>query len=177
MRKKEELQTVKIAAVVLMLGFTVVSAAGCASSANYYTNPETQWTAIQRVGIMPFTLAFDNPVRRQVVTQLFAEELRRTRVVEVVEVPEEDSSRAVSVPTLEEVAAKYQVDAIFTGAVDDSQGAVVHVQLHDPATKDIVWSGTYSLSVGAEYFSLRTQQQQFQKSIRKLVRQFAARKR
>ena len=164
-------------AFMVALLVAVSSAAGCAASANYYSNPDAPWATIQRVGILPFSLAFDNPVRRQVVTQLFAEELRKTRVVEVVEVPLDDSTMTTTAPTVQEVAAKYQVDAVFTGAVDDAQGAVVHVQLHDPATKDIIWSGTYSLGVGSEFFSLRTQQQQFQRSMGRLARQFAARKR
>ncbi len=176
--KKEAHPAVRMRAFIGVVGAVSLGfLSGCVSSANYYTNPEAQWATIQRVGVSPFVLAFDNPVRRQVVTQLFTEELRKTRVVEVVEIPADNPEMTPVPPTMQQLAAKYQVDAVFTGAVDDSQGAVVHVQLHDPATQDILWSGTYSLGVGAEFFSVRTQQQQFQRSIRKLARQFAARKR
>ncbi|MBI3317994.1 MAG: hypothetical protein HYZ90_02440 [Candidatus Omnitrophica bacterium] len=140
---------------------------GCGSTMTTYTKPEAPWGTIQRVAVMPFTLPSDNPTRRQLVTQLFTEELRRIGMPEVVEVPL--SGPTGGVPKFEEVATQYQVDAIFSGSVDDTQGTVVHVRLHDAATKEILWSGTYALGVGPEFFSLRTQQQQFQRSLQRLA--------
>lgn len=164
----------RIRPVVLLLA-ALLSLSGC-TSATYYASKNAQWRAIQRVAVMPFRLTFESPVRRQVMTQLFAQELRQTKVVEVVEVPMEDPLTETVSPSIDEIARKYEADAVFTGGVDDAQGAVVHVQLHDPAAQEVIWSGTYSLGVGAEFMSFRTQQQQFQRSLRQLARRFAARK-
>jgi TolB-like protein len=135
-----------------------------------YTKPQAPWATIEKVAVTPFSLPSENPTRRLLVTQLFAEELRKTGT-EVIEVPL--ASPTGGVPTLPEIAQKYQVDAVFSGSVDDAQGTVVHVRLHDTATSEILWSGTYLLGVGPEFFSIRTQQQQFQKSIRRLLQNFS----
>lgn len=143
---------------------------GC-GSVSTYVKPEAPWGSIQRIAVVPFMTPFENPARRQLLTQLFATELRRSGLTEVVEVPL--SGPMGPTPNLEEIAKSFQVDGVFFGAVDESQGTVIHVWLHDAATKEILWSGTYLVGVGPEFFSLRTQQQQFQKSIRRLVNEFA----
>ncbi len=148
--------------------------AGCGSRLTSYAKPEAPWTSIQRVAVLPFTTPSENPTRRQLVTQLFSEELRRIGMTEVVEVPL--TSPIGGVPSLEEVSRSYAVDGIFSGSVDDSQGTVVHVRLHDAATREVLWSGTFSLGVGPEFFSLRTQQQQFQRSLQRLLRDFSKRR-
>ena len=141
--------------------------AGCGSTISTYAKPDAPWGSVQKVAVLPFSLPSENPTRRLLVTQLFAQELRNSGLSEVVEVPLE--SPIGGVPSLQEVAKKYQVDAVFSGSVDDSQGTVVHVRLHDAATSEVLWSGTYLLGVGPEFFSLRTQQQQFQKSLHRIA--------
>ena len=163
--------------LLLILSFAGFSVSGCTSTFTPYSKPEAPWATIQRVAVLPFTTPFENTARQQVITQLFTEQIRRTKLVEVVEVPSSPPERTIKEPTLQEIAKQYEADAIFTGVVDDTQGTVVHIRLHDPATEEIIWSGTYSLGPGAEFFSLRTQQQQFQKSIRRIVREFSRKKR
>lgn len=143
---------------------------GCGSQMSTYVKPQAPWATIEKVAVTPFSLPSENPTRRLLITQLFAEELRKTGT-EVIEVPL--ASPTGGVPTLQEIAQKYEVDAVFSGSVDDAQGTVVHVRLHDTATSEILWSGTYLLGVGPEFFSIRTQQQQFQKSIRRLLQNFS----
>ncbi len=152
----------------------VLGAAGCASKMTSYTKPDAPWRTIQKVGVVPFSLALDNAARQQLVTQLFSEQLRKTGLFEVVEIPA--PSPAAVPPTLQEIAKKYEVDGLFSGLVDDSQGTIVHIQLHDPATQEILWSGTYSMGVGSEFFSLHTQEQQFQHSIQKIVQDLSRRR-
>lgn len=148
--------------------------AGCGTSITSYVKPDAPWRSIQRVAILPFTTPSENPVRRELVTQLFAEELRRIGMTEVVEVPL--LSPVGGLPSVQEVGREYQVDGVFSGSVDDTAGTVIHVRLHDAATGEILWSGTALLGVSAEFFSLRTQQQQFQRSFRRIVGEFAKRK-
>jgi TolB-like protein len=143
---------------------------GCANLSTY-VKPQAPWDSIQRVAVLPFVIPSENPTRRQMVTQMFAMELRRSGLVEVTEVPL--GALPGSVPSLEEVAKGYQVDAVFSGSVDYTQGTVVHVWLHDAATKEILWSGTYLVGVGSEFFSVRTPQQQLQRSIRRLILEFS----
>ncbi len=152
---------------LVLLAAVVGMVAGCGSTISTYSRPNAPGGSVQKVAVLPFSLPSENPTRRQLVTQLFAEELRRIGLVEVVEVPLD--SPIGGVPSLQEVAKKYQVDAVFSGSVDDSQGTVVHVRLHDAATGEVLWSGTYLLGVGPEFFSLRTQQQQFQKSLHRIA--------
>ncbi len=159
---------------VLVALAVVVGAAGCASRMTSYSKPDAPWRTIQKVGVLPFSLALDNSTRQQLVTQLFIEQLRKTGLFEVVEIP--PPNPAAVPPTLQEIAKKYEVDGLFTGSVDDSQGTIVHIQLHDPATEEILWSGTYSMGVGSEFFSLHTQEQQFQHSIQKIVEELSRRK-
>ena len=157
----------------MVLALALVLGSGCAVMSTY-TKPDAPWRTIQKVAVMPFSMALDNATRQQMVTQLFAEQLRKTGLFEVVEVPTPNPSLVP--PTLQEIAKQYEVDGVFTGSVDDSQGTIVHIQLHDPATQEILWSGTYSLGVGSEFFSLHTQEQHFQQSIRKIVRELSRKK-
>ena len=157
-----------------VLILALMCSAGCTAMSTY-TKPDAPWRTIQKVAVLPFSLALDNSARQQLVTQLFAEQLRKTGLFEVTEVP--PPNPAVVPPTLQEIAKQYEVDGVFTGSVDDSQGTIVHIQLHDPATQEILWSGTYSMGVGSEFFSLRTQEQQFERSIRKIVHQLSRRRR
>ena len=144
--------------------------AGCAS-VNFYSKPDAPWATIQKIAVLPLTTPSENPVRRQLVSQLFATELRRVGITEVVEVP---LTNPLGRPQgVEEVAKAYQVDAIFSGSVDETQGTVVHIRLQDGATEEILWSSTYLLGVSAEFFSLRTQQQQFQRAFRRIASEFA----
>lgn len=143
--------------------------AGCASMTTY-VKPEAPWGSIHRVAVLPFATPSENPTRRQLITQLFATELRRSGLTEVAEVPI-TGPMGLS-PTVEEVAKNFQVDAVFSGSMDDTQGTLLHVWLQDAATKEILWSGTYLVGVGSEFFSLKTQQQQLQRAITRLVSQF-----
>ena len=152
-------------------GIATLFVTGCGSRLTTYTKSDAPWGSIQKVAVLPFTTPSENPIRRQLITQLFSEELRRIGMTEVVEVPL--ASPIGGVPSLEEVTRTYQVDGVFSGSVDDSQGTVVHIRLQDAATREILWSGTYSLGVGPEFFSLRTQQQQFQGSLQRLTREFS----
>jgi len=156
--------------LLVVLGLVGVLVTGCGSRLTTYTKPDAPWGAIEKVAVLPFALPSENPVRRQLVTELFAEELRRAGIQEVVEVPL--LSPVGGVPTLKELSKNYQVDAVFSGSIDDSQGTVVHIRLHDAATGEVLWSGTYLLGVGPEFFSLKTQQQQFQRSVQRMVREF-----
>ena len=155
---------------ILWCGLMALLSSGCGSQMSTYTRPQAPWATIQKVAVTPFSLPSENPTRRLLITQLFSEELRKTGI-EVIEIPLAGPTGGV--PTLEEIAKKYQVDAVFSGSVDDSQGTVVHVRLHDAATSEVLWSGTYLLGVGPEFFSIRTQQQQFEKSIRRLLQNFS----
>ncbi len=155
-----------------VVGLIIGGATGCGSSVSFYSRPEAPWGTIQRVAVLPFTIPSESPARRQLITQLFTEELRRAGFTDLVELPLTDP-RGGGPPNFEEIAKTFSVDAVFTGSVDDSQGTVIHLQLNDAATKDLLWSGTYLLGVGPEFFSLRTQQQQFQRSLKRMAREFA----
>jgi len=142
---------------------------GCASTV-LYSKPDAPWATIQKIAILPLTSPSENPVRRQLMSQLFAAELRQVGL-EIVEVPLTDS---VGKPqSIEDVAKAYQVDAVFSGAVDETQGTVVHVHLYDGATGEVLWSSTYLLGFSAEFLSFRTQQQQFQRAFRRIAREFS----
>ena len=132
-----------------------------------YAKPEAPWGVIQRFGLLPFVTPSENQTRRKMVTQIFAEELRRAGFAEVTEIPPPSPLAGHVRP--EEIARAHQVDAVFSGSVDETLGTVVHVQLNDGATGDILWSGTYFLGMGTEFFNIRSQQQQFQRAFEKLV--------
>lgn len=155
----------------LTLGCLLFLTSGCGSQLKTYVKQQAPWSVIQRVAVLPFATPTEDPVRRELVTQLFTEELRRAGITEVVEVPL--SSPVGGAPQITQVARDYQVDAVFTGAVDETHGTVVHVRLQDGATEEMLWSGTYILGMRAEFFTLTTQQQKFQRAFEKLVDEFA----
>ena len=126
---------------------------------------------IKRVAVLPFEIPSENPVQRQLVTQLFAQELRNAGVVEVVDIPL-DSPASMGLESHQRVAKEFRADAILSGSIDETQGMVVHVRVLDAATDDLLWSGTYLLRSRAEFWSLRTRQQQFQRGFQALVTRF-----
>lgn len=167
--------TTKGGSIVRKLGFLLTLASvtavtmGCGAAVSSYVKPETPWSMIKRVAVLPFQLPSENPVQRQLVTELFSEELRRASVAEVVDVPL-SSPVGSGVENFGEVAKDYKVDAVVTGSVDETQGTVIHVRVHDVATEDLLWSGTYLLGTRAELFSLHTQQQQFKRGFKRLIK-------
>ena len=152
----------------LLAGFVVFLSAGCGTTVKTYTRAEAPWAGIQRYAIVPFNLPSENPVERQLITQLFATELHRHGFTELVEIPL-DNPLALTSANVKQVGRDYGVDAVFIGSVDEMRGTVVHVRLQDAATEDVLWSGTYTLGTRAEYFSFKTQQQRFQRAFEKLV--------
>ncbi len=157
----------------LLAGFLIFFFSGCGATLKTYSRPEAPWEGIQRFAIVPFNLPSENPVQRQLATQLFAAELRRSGFLDLVEIPL-DSPIGMTSVDVKAVGRDYGVDAVFVGSVDDMRGTVVHVRLQDAATEDVVWSGTYTLGTQAEFFSLKTQQQHFQRAFEKLVEDLAA---
>lgn len=147
-------------------------AAGCGVSISSYVKPQAPWGMIKRVAVLPFQLPSENPVQRQLVTELFSEELRRASRVEVVDVPL-TSPVGSGAADLREVAKAYKVDGVITGSIDETHGTVIHVRVVDVATEDLLWSGTYLLGTRAEFFSFRTQQQQFKRGFKRLVDRLA----
>lgn len=143
-------------------------AAGCGVSMTSYVKPEAPWSLIKRVAVLPFQLPSENPVQRQLVTELFSEELRRASVAEVVDVPLSNPVGS-GAGDIRQVAKEYKADAVITGAIDETQGTVIHLRVHDIATEDLLWSGTYLLGARAEFFSFSTQQQQFKRGFKRLV--------
>ena len=163
---------VKVKRLVLPWVIAALLAAGCGGATlKSYTKPDAPWGVINRVAALPFELPSENPVQRQMVGNLFAEELRRSWPREVVEVPI-SSPVASGLMEMKQIGKQYRVDAVFSGSIDDAQGTVVHVRLQDTATEELLWSGTYTLGSRAEFLSLATQQQQFQKAFRLLVHRF-----
>lgn len=147
-------------------------AAGCGGAMlKSYSKSDAPWGVIGRVAVLPFELPSENPVQRQLVGNLFAEELRRSWPREITEVPL-SSPIGSGLMDVKQIGKQYRVDAVFSGSIDDSQGTVVHVRLQDAATEDLLWSGTYTLGGRAEFLSMSTQQQQFQRAFRMLVRRF-----
>jgi hypothetical protein len=98
-------------------------------------------------------------------------ELRQTGLLEIVEVPMTGAVGGLS--TLDQISKTYQVDAVFSGSVDETQGTLIHVRLHDAATGEVIWSATYLLGTGMEFFSLSTPQQRFQHVFQLLTQRFA----
>lgn len=160
------LRSVRVRAVCLAALFF----AGCSGvTIKSYVKQDGPWDVVQRVAVFPFETPFENPVRRNLITQLFSEELRKSGLTEVVELPAEAQ---VGAPDLPRIASDHLVDAVFFGAVDQSHGTVVHVRLLDATTSDVLWSGTYLLTARAEFLSFKTQQQKFQMAFAGLVRKF-----
>ena len=157
----------RIRSLFLLLGLIGFIATGCGATIKTYVKPDAPWEVVQKVAVVPFSTPSENPVRRELVTQLFAGELRRAGWVEVIEVPL--SSPVGGAPSITKIAQEYGVDAVVSGSVDETHGTVVHVRFQDAATEEMLWSGTYLLGVRAEFFSLATQQQQFQKAFARLV--------
>ena len=61
---------------VVLVALGLVSIAGCGISVTSYVRPEAPWNLIKRVAVVPFQLPSENPVQRQLVTELFTEELQ-----------------------------------------------------------------------------------------------------
>ena len=147
-------------------------AAGCGgATVKSYNKPDAPWGLIRHVAVLPFELPSENPMQRQLVGNLFSEELRRRWPAEVTEVPL-SSPVGSGLVDAKQIGRQYKVDAVFSGSIDDTQGTVVHVRLQDAATEDLLWSGTYTLGGRAEFFSLSTQPQKFQRAFRILVNRF-----
>lgn len=152
-------------------------AAGCGgATVKSYNKKDAPWGVIQHVAVLPFEIPSENPVQRQLVGNLFSEELRRRWSAEITEVPL-SSPVGSGLLSTRQVGRQYKVDAVFSGSIDDTHGTVVHVRLQDAATEDLLWSGTYTLGGRAEFFSFSTQQQQFQKAFRVLVGRFISQSR
>lgn len=149
---------------------SMVSMAGCGATVSSYVKPNAPWSLIKRVAVLPFQLPSENPVQRQLATELFSEELRRASVAEVVDVPL-SSPIGGGVEDIREVGKEYKVDAVVTGSIDETQGTVIHVRVNDVATDDLLWSGTYLLGARAEFFSFKTQQQKIKRAFERLVDQ------
>lgn len=173
LNKNQGVRFVRKTAWVLLIGLFGTVASGCGVSVSSYVKPEAPWSVIKKVAVLPFQLPSENPVQRQLATELFSEELRKAGVVEVVDIPL-SSPVGSGVEEIAGVGKNYHVDAVVTGSVDETQGTVIHIRVHDVTTEDLLWSGTYLLGARAEFFSLNTQQQQFQRGFRKLVGQFVS---
>ena len=158
-------------ALLLNLALVGVLASGC-SSITTYVKPGAPWGVVKRIAVLPFAIPSENPVDRSLITQLFAEELRKSGHVEVTEVPLESPVGSSGVWDLKRVAKEYQADAVISGSVDDTRGTVIHMQVQDVATQDLLWSGTYLLGSGGEFFSFKTQQQKLKRGFRRLVSRF-----
>ena len=148
--------------------------AGCGSTAlTSYLKQNAPWASIQRVAVLPFAVPSENPVQRELVTQLFSQELRKTGTVEVVEVPI-DSPVGSGLADFKQLAKEYRVDAVLSGSIDDTRGTIIHLSFQDVATQEVLWSGSYLLGSRSEFFSFSTQQQQFQRGFHRLVDLFVS---
>ena len=156
------------------LGLLLFFSSGCGATVTTYVKPEAPWAAIKRIAILPFNLPTENPVQRELLTQLFSQELRKLTSAEVVEVPSNNPLVQSGLWDVRQMAKQFQADAILFGAVDETRGTVIHVRVQDAATEDLLWSGTYVLGTRSEFFSLRTQQQQFQRGFKSLAGRFAS---
>jgi len=152
----------------VLIGFL---ASGC-SSITTYSKPAAPWGVVKKVAVLPFAIPSENPVDRSLTTQMFAEELRSGGRVEVVEVPLE-SPVGSGAWDLKRIGKEYQADAVVSGSVDDARGTVIHMQVQDVATADLLWSGTYLLGSWKEFFSFKTQQQKVKRGFRWLVKCFS----
>ena len=153
----------------IALGLVVGLASGCGATLKSYVKPEAPWSSLKRFAVVPFNLPSENPVQRQLVTQIFSQELRRSGFSELTEVPLE-SPVGTSIVDLKAIGKNFGVDGVFSGSVDDSHGTVLHVRLQDAATEEILWSASYTFGPWAEYFSPRPSQQKFQRVFSYLVK-------
>ncbi len=153
-----------------LIGFL---SSGCGASLSSYIKPGAPWGVVRRVAVLPFNLPSENPAQRELTTKLFCEELRKTGRVEVTEVPLA-SPLGSGVWDLKQIGKEFQADAVITGSVDDTLGLAMHMQVHDVATEELLWSGTYILGARAEFFSFKIQQQKFQRGFRWLANKFAS---
>ncbi len=144
---------------------------GCGTAMTSYLKQDGAWSAVQRVAVLPFNVPSENPVQRELITELFSQELRKTGTVEVIEIPL-NSPVGSGLMDIKQVGKEYKVDAILVGSIDDTRGTVIHLNVQDVATEEVLWSGTYMLGGRAEFFSFTTQQQQFQKGFRRLCERF-----
>lgn len=152
-------------------GLLLFSFAGCSGTTiKSYVKQDGPWDVIQRVAVLPFETPTENVTRRNLVTHIFTQELRNAGVPEVIEVPLSDPMGMV--PDLKEVASQYEVDAVFFGSIDETYGTVVHVRLLDAATSDVLWSATYLLGARAEFFSMKTTEQRYQRAFARLIQKF-----
>ncbi len=154
----------------IALGLVVGLASGCGATLKSYVKPEAPWGSLKRFAVVPFNLPSENPVERQLVTQIFSEELRRSGFSELTEVPLE-SPVGTSIVDLKAIGKKYGVDGVFSGSVDDSKGTVVHVRLQDVATEELVWSASYTFGPWLDYVVPRSSQQKFRRVLSKLLRE------
>ena len=159
---------------VLMLSLMAFSTSGCGASLSSYVKPEAPWGAIKRIAVLPFNLPTENPMQRELFTHLFSQDLRNLTSIEVVEVPLQNSPMETGLSNIQQVGKQYQADAVLSGEVDETHGTVIHVRVQDAATEDLLWSGTFILGTRAEFFTVRTQQQQFEKGFEALADRFAA---
>lgn len=137
-----------------------------------YVRPQAPWASVKRMAILPFNVPSENPMQRQLLTELFTQELRKAGVTEVAEVPLTNPAGNVAWD-LKVIGRQYQADAVISGSVDETLGTVLHVRVQDAATEDLLWSGTYLMGTRAELFSLRTQQQQIQRGLKALAQRFS----
>ena len=157
---------------LLTMGMVAAAAlSGCGASITTYVRPDTSWDTIGRVAVVPLMLASENPVRREQLTQLLATELRKSGFLEVVEVSV--ASPLGILPTIEEVAKTYEVDAVVSGSVDEAQGTSIQLSINDALTGELLWSSSYLLSVGPEFFSTKTPQQKMQRAFRSLIKRYS----
>ncbi len=157
----------------LIIGMLAISTSGCGASLTSYVKPEAPWATIKRIAVLPFNLPSENPVQRELASHLFSQELRSATEIEIVEVPLSNPLVSEQLD-IKKVGSQFQVDAVLSGAVDETHGTVIHIRIQDAATEELLWSGTYVLGTRAEFFSVRTQQEQFQRGFKRLVEQFSA---
>jgi len=164
---------VRKTAWVLLIGLFGTVASGCGVSVSSYVKPEAPWGIIKKVAVLPFQLPSENPVQRQLATELFSEELRKAGVVEVIDIPL-SSPVGSGVEEIADVGKNYKVDAVVTGSIEEFKGTAIHVRMHDVATEDLLWSGSYLLGTWGEFFGLNTQQQKIRRGFKRLIKQFVS---
>ena len=164
------LKRVLVAGLMVFIGFT---GSGCGASLSSYMKPEAPWSLIKRLAVVPFTLPSENPAQRELATHLFCEEMRKAQEAEVVEIPLA-TPLGSGVWDVKQIGKEFRADAVVSGSVDDTLGLAMHMQVHDVATEELLWSGTYMLGSRAEFFSFKTQQQKLQRGFRWLAGKFAS---
>jgi TolB-like protein len=153
--------------IVLSAGLLL---SGCGASITNYARPQTAWDTIARAAVLPIETPSENLIRRQQITQLFATELRRIELEDVIEV--HSTSPLGILPNTEEVGQVYSVDAVFSGSVDESEGLSIQIKLHDVATGELIWSTSYLSKSGLGLFSSKTPRQRLQRAFRQIAQHF-----